>query len=168
MFFLEPFLSRRPFSPSVTVAYNLFTQSYHFTFPLAYCFLCASVTCCHYLPPSVSAATLCFPTSVENVKRHPSIQEIMLSSQILDKDPLYRVKDYQLPFPSFFAKKTRHCKPQRRGSTLNSALHSTSVMPISVGDFSSSFFLLHWPEKVPNTWVQRRDTGKVSHLPRKC
>lgn len=63
----------------------------------------------------------------------------MLSSQILDKDSRYRVKDYQLPSPSFLGKKIMHYKPQRRGDTLNSAQHFTSVMPTSVGDFSSSF-----------------------------
>lgn len=143
MFLLEPFLSRRGSSPSVSIPYNLFTQRYLFTFPLAYCFLCASVTCHRYLPPSqsVSAATSCFLTSVENIKKHPSIQEITLCSQILDKDSPYRVKDYQLPAPSFLAKKIVRYKPQRRRDTLNSAQHFTSVMPTSVGDFFLLVFL---------------------------
>lgn len=142
MFFLEPFLSRRESSPSVTIPYNLFTQSYHFTLPLAYCFLCASVTCHPYLPPSqsVSAATSCFLASVENIKQHPSIQEIVLSSQILDKDSPYRVKDYQLPCPFFLAKKILHYKAQRRGDTLNSARHFASVIPTSARDFVHPHF----------------------------
>lgn len=150
MFFLEPFLSRRESSPSVSIPCNLFTQRYLFTLPLACCFLCASVTCRRYLPPSqsVSAATSCFLTSVENIKQHPSIQEITLCSQILNKDSPYRVKDYQLPSCSFLAKKIVHYKPQRRCGTLNSARHFTSVVPTSVGDFSSCFFFLHCPEKV--------------------
>lgn len=148
MFLLEPFHSRRESSPSLTIPWTLFTPSYHFTLLLAHCCLCASVSCRRYLQPSqpVSATTPCFLTAVENVEQHPSTQEVMLHSQILGKDSLYRVKDYQLPSHFCFAKKLVHYKAQRRSNTLPG---TSCVMPTLVWDFHSLyFFSLHCPEKV--------------------
>lgn len=134
---------------------------------MLYCFFCASLTCLHSLLPSqsVSAVTSCFLTSIEKIKQQPSIQEIVLCYQIHDKEPSYTVKDYQQPSPSFLAKKLTPYKLERRCYTLNSAQQLTFVMPTSLGDFSSSFFLpCPGKARIPGF---RRESRKPSFSPRK-
>lgn len=120
-----------------------------------------------YLLPSqsVSVVTSCFLTSIEKIKQQSSVQEIVLCYQIHDKESSHTVKDYQLPSPSFPAKKLTPYKPERRCCTLNSARQLTFVMPTSLGDFSSSCFLPS-PEKarIPGF---RRESRKPSLPPRK-
>lgn len=169
MLLLEPCHSRREPSPSVAIPWTLFTQSYHFTLPLARCCLCASVSCRHYLrlPQSMSATASCLLTAVENVEQHPSTQEIMLHSRILSKDFPYRVKDYQLPSCSCLAKKLVHYKAQRRGNTLISYLCLAPHVscPLWCGIFHSLFF---FPVLRKNIYlIQRQESGKLSPLPRK-
>lgn len=168
MFLLEPSHSRRESSLFVTIPWTLFTQSYHFTLPLAHCCLCASVSCRRYLQlsQSMSATTSCFLTAVENVEQHPSTEEIILHSQILSKDSPYRVKDYQLPSPSSLAKKIVCYKAQRRGNTLISARHLTCHVHFGVGFFILFFFFYTVLRKFIYL-VQRQETGKLSPLPRK-
>lgn len=134
-------------------------QDNHLTLSRAYCFFCASLTRLHSLLPSqsVSAVTSCFLTSTEKIKQQPSVQEIVLCYQIHDKEPSYTVKDYQQPSPSFLAKKLTPYKPERRCYTLNSARQLTFVMPTSLGDFSSSYFL-PCPGKARIPGLRRQET----------